>query len=399
MQIDAWKTLIFDDVDIVYICFMNKLIQFIAKCKLHAVKSAASIGLVFCAAASAQGLANNGSQPPSLGKALLPFFPFGAAITPGQILMGQPDFIKSQFTVVVAENAMKPESLAKDGEGQYDFENADDLVNFALANNMKVRGHTLIWHQQMPGWFFSDNGQQISREKLIVRMEKYITDVVTHFKGRVYAWDVVNEAFVFGEPKEKADENGMRMSRFREIIGPEYLEIAFRAAAKADPEALLFYNDYETQNDLKIKAISAWVREMQSKKVKVDGIGHQAHYTVVHPHINVFEDALLQYAKLGVTQHITEMDIALNDSLMQNKVSEATMELLQKQADRYSEFFQLFIKHRQHVTAVLLWGIGDAHSWLKSWPMRRFEAPLLFDEVGQPKPAFWAVHKLALGKR
>jgi endo-1,4-beta-xylanase len=382
-----------------YISFMKKLIGHLCEQIAMLARLLVSISLFACVPSSwAQTAVDNTAKVPSLGKALAPYFPFGAAITPGQVLMSQPEFIKEQFTVVVAENAMKPELLAKEGEGKYDFENADDLVNFALANNMKVRGHTLIWHQQMPGWFFSDNGQQISREKLIVRMEKYITDVVTHFKGRVYAWDVVNEAFVFGEPKEKTDDNGMRMSRFREIIGPEYMEIAFRAAAKADPNALLFYNDYETQSDLKVKAISTWVREMQAKKVKIDGIGHQAHYTVVHPDISVFEDALLEYAKLGLTQHITEMDIALNDTLMQNKVPEATAELLQKQADRYAEFFRLFIKHRQHVTAVLLWGIGDAFSWLKTWPMRRFEAPLLFDEDGKPKPAFWAVHKLTVGK-
>jgi endo-1,4-beta-xylanase len=367
----------------------------------HFSLSGASMALVACAG----GPGNAGAQAapvvegpvPSLGKALAPFFPFGSAITPGQILMGAPEFIKDQFTVVVAENAMKPEELAKAGEGKYDFDNADELVNFAVKNNMKVRGHCLIWHQQMPSWFFTDNGKDVSREVLIARMEKYITDVVTHFKGRVYAWDVVNEAFVFGENNVKTDENGMRMSRFREIVGPEFLEIAFRAAALADPEALLFYNDYETQNYSKIKAISKWVKDMQANGVKVDGIGHQAHYTIVHPAINVFENAILEYAKLGVQQHVTEMDIALNANLMENKVYEATPELLEKQAERYADLFKLFIKHKEHITAVLLWGVNDSNTWLTGWPMRRFEAPLLFDAKNNPKPAFWSTYKVATG--
>ncbi len=368
----------------------------------HFSLSAMSMALAACAGGpnnvSAQNTLEATGVVPSLGKALAPYFPFGSAITPGQILMGAPEFIKEQFTVVVAENAMKPEELSKVGEGKYDFENADELVNFAVKNNMKVRGHCLIWHQQMPGWFYSQNGEQVSRSVLIARMEKYITDVVTHFKGRVYAWDVVNEAFVFGEKDVKTDENGMRMSRFREIIGPEFLEIAFRAAAKADPDALLFYNDYETQNSSKINAISTWVKEMKAKGVKVDGIGHQAHYTVTHPSMNVFESAILAYAKLGVQQHITELDIALNNDLMENKIYETTHDLLEKQAQRYADMFKLFIKHKEHVTAVLVWGINDSYTWLTGWPMKRFEAPLLFDTSNKPKPAFWAVHKVATGK-
>jgi endo-1,4-beta-xylanase len=329
---------------------------------------------------------------PSLSKALAPHFPFGSAITPGQVLMGNSELIKKHFSVAVAENAMKPVEISKTGEGIYDFDAADSLVNFCIANGIKVRGHTLIWHQQTPPWLFYENGKIVNKKTLISRMEKYITDVVTHFKGRVYAWDVVNEAFSFNnEAGVRTDANGMRMSRFREVIGPEYIEIAFRAAAAADPDTLLFYNDYETQNPPKVAAISAMVREFKSRGVKIDGIGHQAHCSVTHPSIEAFEDSIVEYAKLGVTQHITELDIALNGDIMKNNVPEATPELLDLQGKRYGDFFKLFIKHKDKITAVLVWGIDDNNTWLKSWPMKRFEAPLIFDEKQLTKPAFWSI--------
>jgi endo-1,4-beta-xylanase len=337
----------------------------------------------------------NPIELPSLSQALMPHFLFGSAITPGQVLMGNAGLIQRHFSVVVAENAMKPEELAKRGEGKYSFQAADDLVNFAVNNGIKVRGHTLIWHNQAPPWFFDQGGQTVSRDVLIARMRKYIKDVVTHFKGRVYAWDVVNEAFSFNESNVKTDTNGMRMSRFREIIGPDYLEIAFQAAAEADPEALLFYNDYETHTQQKVDAISKMVRDFKSRGIKIDGIGHQSHYTITYPAMESFESAIVDYSMLGVTQHITEMDIALNGDIMKNEVFEATPELLDIQGKRYGEFFKVFVKHRDKITSVLVWGIDDNNTWLKSWPMKRFEAPLIFDEGQQPKPAFWAILEAA----
>jgi endo-1,4-beta-xylanase len=365
--------------------------------------ASSAFALSACAGGSGPGSAEQpgtsepaaGAEVPSLGQALAPHFPFGAAITPGQVLFGSDEFIKRQFTIAVAENAMKPDALAKKGEGQYDFSAADDLVNFVRGAGMRMRGHTLIWHQQMPAWFFFDNGELVSRAVLIARMERYIADVVGHFKGRVYAWDVVNEAYSFGESNVATDANGMRMSRFREIVGEEFIEIAFRAAAKADPDALLFYNDYETQDPRKIAAISAMVTRLKAAGVKIDGLGHQAHCSMLHPSVASLEFAIEDYARLGVTQHVTELDIALNDDISANRVAYASPELLARQAQRYAEFFQVFIKHRKDITAVLVWGIDDANTWLKYWPTNRFEAPLLFDERRQPKPAFWSVLKVA----
>jgi endo-1,4-beta-xylanase len=285
--------------------------------------------------------------------------------------------------------------LARNGEGEYHFDEADSLVNFALENNIKVRGHTLIWHQQVPSWFFVENGAKVSRKKLISRMENYIHDVVTHFKGRVFCWDVVNEAFSFNEYQVQTDYSGMRMNQFRQIIGPEYIEIAFKAAAQADPQALLFYNDYETQNTQKIAAISKMIVDFRGRGIKIDGIGHQMHCSMSHPTVDALACAIDKYAELDILQHVTELDITLNENIMESKVTEATPELLQKQAQRYANLFKMLIKKQRHIAAVLVWGISDANTWLLSWPKKRFEAPLLFDKNLQPKPAYRAILEAA----
>jgi endo-1,4-beta-xylanase len=341
--------------------------------------------------ASMQETAPAPSLKAAFGESML----FGSAVTPGQLRGFEAGFIAHHFSVIVAENAMKPEALARNGEGQYDFAAADELVDFAHTHGMKVRGHTLMWHQQMPLWLFSDGMATVSRPALIARVERYIADVVGHFKGRVFAWDVLNEAVVVDEPGVEADPNGLRMSPLRKIIGPEYIEIVFRAAAKADPDALLFYNDYETQNPRKVKLISRLVSELRSRGVKIDGIGHQAHCSMGHPSVADFERAIDAYARLGVTQHVTELDIALNEGIKDNHITEATPELLTRQARRYGELVSLFLRKREHVTALLVWGISDAHTWLTTWPMRRFEAPLLFDAALRPKPAYRAVFEAA----
>ena len=372
--------------------------SFCTSLRLNRRRFGATFGASLLAGGVIPSLAQPGDALPSLAKALSPHFLFGSAVTPAQMQGSDAAFVQQQCAVVVAENAMKPAELAAAGEGRYDFSAADALVDSALARGLKVRGHTLIWHNQVPAWMFVENGQTVSRATLIARLQRYVTDVVTHFKGRVFAWDVVNEAISFGEGDVKTDADGLRLSPWRTIIGPEFIAMAFRAAAAADPAALLFYNDYETQNPRKVAAISKLVKRLKAEGVKIDGIGHQAHYTVTHPPMAAFEQALIAFGKLGVTQHVTELDIALNADLMRDQVKAATPELLALQAERYADFFRLFIKHQSHVSAVLVWGLDDEHSWLRYWPTKRFEAPLLFDAARQPKPAFWAVLKAAAAR-
>lgn len=327
---------------------------------------------------------------PSLARAFGGKMLVGAAVRPEWFDGEVGDLVRSQFSVVVAENAMKPEALAPT-EYSYAFAAADRLVDAALAAGLKVRGHTLLWHQQMPAWFLLEEGKTVSRDTLIARIEKYIADVVGHFRGRVFAWDVVNEAFALEEKGVASDEAGMRLSPLRSIVGPEFVEIAFRAAEKADPDALLFYNDYETQSPRKLAALSTFLGALKARGVKVDGLGHQCHCSMAHPSAADLERAIDAYARLGLVQHITELDVALNARLQDNKIQQATPALLQAQARRYRELVTLFLRKRAQVSALLFWGIDDAHSWLRDWPVRRFEAPLLFDAQLKPKPAFHAV--------
>jgi endo-1,4-beta-xylanase len=334
----------------------------------------------------------------SVGAAFEGRMPVGAAVTPTQLRTpAVADFIRHHFRVLVAENAMKAESLSPVAEGQYAYADADLIESFARGNGQKLRGHALVWHSQMAPWMLKDaTGAEVKRDVLVARLERYITDVVTHFKGRIWAWDVVNEAFQFDEGASVVtDANGMRLSAFRRIIGPDYIEIAFRAAAKADPDALLFYNDYETQNPKKVAAIVAMVRDFKARGVKIDGVGHQMHCARLWPRVADVDAAIVAIAATGVTQHITELDIALNDALDGTTVKAATTELLAAQAQRYSELMTLFMRRRANVTGVLTWGIGDAYSWLTSWPVQRFEAPLLFDTNLKGKPAYTAMMDVA----
>jgi endo-1,4-beta-xylanase len=332
---------------------------------------------------------------PSLAQAFQPFFPVGMATTPGQVLMGDTAFLKRHFNILVAENAMKPASLAQAGEGRYEFARADDIVNFAAASGMQMRGHTLVWHQQTPHWFFSDGaGGEVGRERLVERLRKYITDVVGHFKGRVQAWDVVNEAFATGGEAD-ADADGWRRSPWLRIIGREYLELAFRFAHEADPQARLFYNDYETQQPAKRRMVAALVRDFKARGVPIHGIGHQAHCSIAHPRAADLEAAIVEVAGLGLTNHITELDVSLNRDIRESEVSEVTPRLLAAQARKYTELFEMFMRHRDKIGAVLMWGLHDDASWLRYWPMPRVDAPLLFDGELKPKPAFWALVELA----
>lgn len=337
-------------------------------------------------------------QPlPSLAKTYAPFFPIGIAATPGQVMFGGNAFIASQFNILVAENAMKPMALNKAGPGRYDFAAADALVDFGVKHGMKVRGHTLLWHQQVADWMFRGSGPNgdATREELSERLHTYIHDVVTHFKGRVFAWDVVNEAFVPDEPTVP-QVDGWRNSPWYRILGPDYIALAFRFAHEADPDALLFYNDYNTEKPAKRALILALIRDLQRQGIPIHGIGHQSHYTSTYPRdFGGLETSIVEISRLGLTNQITELDISLSPNPMSGSEAELTPALEREQAGRYHDFFQMCLRQRNKVSAVLMWGLNDDVSWLRTWPHSRFDAPLLFTGEMQPKAAFWAVVELA----
>lgn len=335
----------------------------------------------------------------SLKEALEGKFYIGTAMNGFQILgrdTASLELIISQFNSVVAENVMKS-GLIQPREGSFNFDLPDQFTEFAAQHDMYTVGHCLIWHSQAPRWFFTDDEEnEVSREVLIERMKKHIYTVAGRYRGKVDCWDVVNEAF--------EDDGSWRENQFYRIIGPEYVELAFRFAREADPEAELLYNDYSMFHKGRRDAVVALVNDLKSKGVTVDGIGMQAHYGMDYPEFDAFEQSIIAFAGTGAKVHITEMDISVlpnpdpgvgadvrasfeyRDQM--NPYSNGLPDdVRQAWHDRYLTFFKIFLKHQDKIKRVTLWGVSDAQSWKNNWPIRgRTDYPLLFDREFQPKP-------------
>jgi len=211
--------------------------------------------------------------------------------------------LRSEFEVLTPEDAMKFDAL-RPSRDLYDFQGADAIVNFAEANDIQIRGHTLVWHRALPGWL--EEGHY-TRDELIAILREHITTVVEHYRGRVAAWDVVNEA---------VDTDGtLRDTIWLRGIGPEYIEMAFRWAHEADPQAELFYSDYGGEGlGLKSDAIYALARNLRERDVPIHGVGLQMHVSVGHyPDPQDVSANMARLADLGLEVDITEMDVQLQD--------------------------------------------------------------------------------------
>lgn len=330
-----------------------------------------------------------GGQVPSLKEAYADDFLVGFAARASFHL---DDAInKRHFNAVTAENAMKWESM-QPAPGQFSFRAADDLVDYAEKNDMAVTGHTLVWHSQTPDWVFQDEKQnELSREALIERMREHIHTVVGRYRGRIASWDVVNEVV---ELDPKTQTWGLRDSKWLQIIGDDYIELAFRFAHEADPEARLLYNDYSATEPGKRDAIYALAQELLAKGVPIHGIGMQGHWDLTYPPVEQVRLAIEKYASLGLNVSITEMDVSVyswNDrsNRYQSGLPEAVAE---EQARVYGDYFQLFQEYSDVIDRVTFWGVRDNHSWKNDYPVPgRPDYPLLFDERGEPKWSFWAV--------
>lgn len=303
--------------------------------------------------------------------------------------------IESQFNTITAENCMKAMYL-QPREGEFNFKDADRFVEYGEKHGMRLIGHTLIWHSQAPSWFFKDkNGKEVSKEVLIERMRKHIHTVLSRYKGRIKGWDVVNEAIL--------DNGEWRQSKFYQIIGEDFVRLAFQFAHEADPDAELYYNDYSMFLEGRRKGVVSMVRKLQEKGVKIDGIGMQGHLNIDYPALSDFENSLLAFSALGVKVMITEMEISVLPAPKQTRGAEvSTRFTYNKQLDpyakglpkdkelllgqRYKDFFALFLKHRDKIDRVTVWGVTDGDSWKNNWPVPgRTDYPLLFDRNYRPK--------------
>lgn len=338
------------------------------------------------------------ASPIGLKDALGDKFLIGTAMNTAQIIGEDTvavQLIKQHFNSIVAENVMKSE-VVQPVEGEFDFSLADRFVDFGTKNNMHMVGHTLLWHSQAPDWFFVDSvGSTVSADVLRERIRKHIHTVVKRYKGKISGWDVVNEAI--------EDDGSWRKSKFYEILGEEYVKLAFEFAHEADPDAELYYNDYSMAHQGRREGVVKMVKWLQEQGIRIDGIGMQGHMTMEFPDYDEFEKSIIAFSEAGMKVMITEMDITVLPSPGPNVGAEISLNYEYQQEinpytegmpdsvstalhNRYAGFFRLFLKHSDKITRVTLWGVNDAQSWRNYWPVRgRTDYPLLFDRNYQPK--------------
>lgn len=324
------------------------------------------------------------------------YFSMGVAVSPRALKTDESGLILRHFNSLTAENAMKMGPIHP-RENYYYWKDADSIAAYAKRNGLKLRGHTLCWHNQTPNWFFTDSatGKTVSKEILLQRLKDHITTVVQRYKGTIYAWDVVNEAI-----SDKKDEY-FRPSLFYQICGEEFIAKAFEWAHAADPNALLFYNDYNEINPVKREKMIRMIRDLQKKGVPIHGIGLQGHWAVNEPSADQLDKTLGDFSTLGLPLQITELDISVypkeHDAREKKPVDADTLFTPEKEKQQiavYKTCFELFRKYRKNITSVTFWNISDRHSWLDNFPVRgRKDYPLLFDKNLEPKKAFWEIVK------
>ena len=318
--------------------------------------------------------------------------------------------VARDFNALTAENCMKP-MFMQPNEGEYFFKASDDCVDFAEANSMALVGHTLVWHAMTADWFFKDEaGQLPSRELMLERMRTHIDTVVGRYKGRIPYWDVVNEAVLYQGAGNSAK---LRESPWFKAIGEDYIELAFRHTHAVDPDAKLYYNDYNMTKKEKVDFVLEMVSGMRAKGVPIHGVGMQGHWMLDWPSLSDIEYALRTFADAGIPVSITELDITVlpdppshsganvTDNVefaeKYNPYSQSIPdEVLKEQADRYQEIFELFLKYKSNIERVSFWGTSDSQSWKNSYPMKgRTDYPLLFDRKFNSKPAYHSLLKLS----
>jgi len=310
----------------------------------------------------------------------------GTAVRPAQL--SEPGYaatLAREFNLLEPEDALKWEVLRADAQS-FDFAQADQIVDFASRHNMKVRGHTLVWHRQNPAWLTQGHYAPAQLSKLL---ETHIKTVVGHYQGKIFAWDVANEAF----------DEGNRAGQLRSTIwydepgigyaqqGVAYLAQCFRWAHEADPQALLFYNEAEAEEmNRKSDAIYAMLREFQRQGVPIHGIGFQMHIGNLHADVASISANIARFTALGLQVHITEMDV----SLPVDPNGDARPADLERQADIYRQVAAACLSH-QGCTAIQTWGFTDRYSWIGSHSKHTQGAALLFDRNYRAKPAYEAL--------
>lgn len=358
--------------------------------------------LIYAAAIAFMASACGGSpkttaEEPTLKETFGHQFLMGVAVNARQVdgrdSLGQA-IVKKHFNAIVAEDCMKSVRIHPEKD-RYDFKEADEFVSFGQENGLTMTGHCLVWHSQLSPWFCVDEeGNNVSADELKRRLKEHITTVVSRYKGKLKGWDVVNEAI--------EDDGSWRKTKFYEILGEEYVPLAFQYAHEADPDAELYYNDYGMHHPGRCEGVLKLVKSLQEKDIRIDAVGFQGHMGMDYPDLDVFDRHLQAFADCGVKLMITEWEMSALPTIHQAANISDTVAFMASMnpypeglPDSVSEvwnsrmkaFFQLFQKHADAMDRVTVWGVSDGDSWKNDFPVKgRKEYPLLFDRNHEMKP-------------
>jgi endo-1,4-beta-xylanase len=315
-----------------------------------------------------------------------------------------PGLVRNQFNSISPGNVLKWDAT-EPREGQFNFTAADRYVDFGERNGMFIIGHNLVWHSQTPSWVFSKSQRgPLDRDTMLARMHNHIQAVVGRYKGRIKGWDVVNEGL--------AEDGTLRDSVWHKIIGDDYIAKAFEFAHEADPDAELYYNDYNIEIGAKHIGALALLKKLLASGTPITGVGIQEHVRLGWPSAQAIDSAISDFQKLGLKVEITELDVdvlpASHDNTADISRNEAPAAALNPYASglpeniqqaltkRYVDLFAIYLKHRETIGRVTFWGVTDSDSWLNNWPVKgRTSYPLLFDRDGKPKPVYYQLIGLA----
>lgn len=355
-----------------------------------------SISLLLAGCSGNKNMSSS-QQMPSLKNTFKNDFGIGTALNTQQIEekdLKAAELIPQQFNMATPENIMKAEIIHPQWD-VYNFDLADKMIEYGKKNNIKINGHTLIWHSQLPS--FARRISSVDSFKTF--FANHINTVASRYKGKIFSWDVVNEAL---------NEDGtMRKSIFLDKLGDNFVTEAFRLAQAASPNTELYYNDYNNEQPAKRAGCITLIKKVQAAGVRIDGVGIQGHWHLGKIPLKDIEESILQYSALGIKVMFTELDIEVlprnfqgadvsqrmkEDPTMNPYVNGLPDSVQQQLANDYAALFNLFLKYKDKVTRVTFWGVNDGQSWLNGWPVRgRTNYPLLFDREFKPKPAFYKV--------
>lgn len=318
------------------------------------------------------------------------FFIGMAGDLPGNYSDEELGLVKENFNIVTPENCTKPGPVHA-SEDTWNFERPDALVKWCTDNGIAIHGHTLVWHAQTNNWFFRDG----DKATVTQRLKDHISTLVGRYKGKIRGWDVVNEAINDGGNDQTAQTENLRNSSWLRTVGPDFIPLAFQFAHEADPDAELYYNDYNIEAGAKHESSIVLLKRLINDGVPIHGVGIQGHWSTANVPYAAIDKAIADYASLGLKVSITELDVTIRGASggqfgrgpggRRGEASPPSPQDLKAQADAYARLFAIFIKHKDVLERVTFWGLSDRRTW------RYGQHPLIFDSNNQPKPAYAAI--------